>query len=96
MEGRGDNPMTFGKKSSPFGVSFVNPWRLSLPISQATKGAAMQCSFLAIFLNLASMQHSKWKSTRQILGFGLFFHIIIATLVVKINDSYCFLVENSI
>jgi len=46
MEGRGDNPMTFGKKSSPFGVSFVNPWRLSLPISQATKGSAMQCSFL--------------------------------------------------
>jgi hypothetical protein len=29
-------------------------------------------------------------------GLGLFFHIIIATLVVKINDSSCFLVENSI
>jgi hypothetical protein len=46
MEGRGDNPMTFGKKSSPFGISFGNPWRLSLPISQATKGSAMQCCFL--------------------------------------------------
>ncbi len=33
MEGRGDNPVTFQKKSSLFGVSPVNPWWVCLPIS---------------------------------------------------------------
>ncbi len=32
MEGRGDDPMTFQKKSSLFGVSPVYPWWASLTI----------------------------------------------------------------
>jgi len=33
MGGIGSNPITFGMKSTPFGVWFVNPWQASVPAS---------------------------------------------------------------
>ncbi len=33
MEGNGNNPTPFEKKSLVFGVFRVNPWRVCLPIS---------------------------------------------------------------
>jgi hypothetical protein len=32
MEGKGNNPVPFEKKSSVFGVFTVTPWRVCLPI----------------------------------------------------------------
>jgi len=46
MEEKGDHLIFFQKKSSLFEVSPVNPWRVCLPISSASKGQKMQCSFL--------------------------------------------------
>jgi hypothetical protein len=46
MEGKGNNPIPFEKKSSVFGVCHIDSWPVGLPISQATKGAKMQCCFL--------------------------------------------------
>jgi hypothetical protein len=46
MEGRGDDPVTFQKKSSLLGVSPVNAWLVWPAYFLGKKRAEMQCCFL--------------------------------------------------
>ena len=46
MEGRGDDPVTFQKKSSVFGVSLVNAWLVWPAYFLGKQRAEMQCCFL--------------------------------------------------
>jgi len=46
MEGRGDDPVTFQKKSSVFGVSPVNAWLIWPAYFLGKQREEMQCCFL--------------------------------------------------
>ncbi len=56
MEGKGDSPNSFQKKSFISWLFPVNPWRVCLPIFKATKRSAMLCCFLLSSFNCSFLK----------------------------------------